>query len=134
MADNLVKLVNDDEVHIPSVLSATFPCGDSGARIRKSIVAAAVEMLWGMVTENLTVHVSGLRDHPRGHFQGLLQALHARLGDCPDWWRPTFSLIGTDDNNGVQSVIDIVGCENLRQNSDGAIPLRCVSFSGFSHN
>ena len=84
-------------------------------------------MLWGIVVETLTTHVSGLKDFPKGHFAGLLKVLNARLADCPHWWAPVCVLIGTDDCNGVRATYTINGCPSMQIAGEDTITYRCVS-------
>ena len=128
MVDELTHLVRSNMVHIPSVLSATFQI-TRRPRNQMTILSAVCEMLWGVVIENITTHISSLRDYPRGHFTSLSKALSARLADCPSWWLPSCTLIGTNDSNGVKATVTVAGCPSMQISGEDAITYRCVSAS-----
>ena len=94
-----------------------------------TVVTAICEMLWGVVVEAVTTHISNLKDFPKGHFASLLKVLNAQIVDCPHWWAPTCTLIGTDDCNGIKATYAVAGCPSMQIAGEDQIEYRCVSYS-----
>ena len=127
MIDHVIQAVRDRDTHAPSILNANFQVMDDNVRKDQTVIGAILEMIWGTVVELLYSHVSNLREYPRGCFSPLNRVLNACLGDRPHWWSPQFSVVGTDDGNGVNACYQSRSCSSLEAVGVEQVQYQCVS-------
>ena len=126
MLDRLNRFLNDEVNHEAVIKSVYHP---PGAEENHAVTVGdgILLMLWGVVQEQLIVHVSQLRDFPRGCFTNLVKTVKSLIRDCPKRWEPAFQWLLSDDNNGVPAINLSSPCVNMQAFGVTSIKHKSVS-------
>ena len=127
MLDKLCRLLQDGTVDSPSVLNARFTFEGGINKETHLMCDCIVEMLFGILSEQMYSHLSGIRDYPRGMYASLTRALKRK---CNNWVRVSDfygKCLATKDQNDVPCLQTVESCQSLKQKGIQQYTVQSVS-------
>ena len=127
MLEKLSQLLSDHTVNTPSVLRAIFEFSGGISKKKFKIVDSLCEMLFGLISEQLNYHLSGLKDYPKGAYCSLQRVLKIQLHRRGMRGEGHLKSLEVKDDQNIHIIQRAEACESPQAAGISEFDTRCVS-------